>query len=235
MCQRLRVSGVVVTEYAFSQQSIGRLATTLHTTIRDHHLALYDDDELVDELANVRLRETSPGVLRMDHDPDKHDDRAIALALAVQEIVGTALPGVAFGEYMRREVAARDEPRADLTPSQRAIAREQARLERQAERLARIRPRCQHIWSPERLVCLLCGEPAPEPRPSDAPRMATRSSSPPTSPSGPSPTPRPAWPAGTPGWPPVTLSGEPRCRHLYDPATRRCRFCGAPHPERLSQ
>jgi hypothetical protein len=26
-----------------------------------------------------------------------------------------------------------------------------------------------------------------------------------------------------------------RCRHLYDPATRRCRFCGAPHPERLSQ
>jgi hypothetical protein len=165
MCQRLRVSGVVVTEYAFSQQSIGRLATTLHTTIRDHHLALYDDDELVDELANVRLRETSPGVLRMDHDPDKHDDRAIALALAVQEIVGTALPGVAFETYMRREIAGRDESRADLTDSQRAAAREQARLERQAERLARIRPRCQHVWSPERLVCLLCGEPAPEPRP----------------------------------------------------------------------
>ena len=36
-----------------------------------------------DELANVRLRETSPGVYRMDHDPDKHDDQAIALALAL--------------------------------------------------------------------------------------------------------------------------------------------------------
>ncbi len=22
-----------------------------------------------------------------------------------------------------------------------------------------------------------------------------------------------------------------RCRHLYDPATRRCRFCGSLHPE----
>jgi hypothetical protein len=30
----------------------------------------------------VRLRETSPGVYRMDHDPDKHDDRAVCLALA---------------------------------------------------------------------------------------------------------------------------------------------------------
>jgi hypothetical protein len=49
-----------------------------------HRLALPDDDDLLDELANLRVRESAPGVYRVDHDPDKHDDRAIALALAVQ-------------------------------------------------------------------------------------------------------------------------------------------------------
>jgi hypothetical protein len=38
-------------------------------------------------VTRVRLRETSPGVLRMEHDPDKHDDRAIALALAAFALV----------------------------------------------------------------------------------------------------------------------------------------------------
>ena len=58
---------------AFSVQSVGRLASTLTLLIRNYALALPDDP---DELANLRLRETSPGVLRIDHDPDKHDDRA---------------------------------------------------------------------------------------------------------------------------------------------------------------
>jgi hypothetical protein len=86
----------------------------------------------------------------------------VSLALCVNAIVDQASQGLAFQEYMRREVAKRDEPRADLTPSQRAIAREQTRLERQAERLARIRPRCQHSYIPETRLCRYCGEPAPE-------------------------------------------------------------------------
>jgi phage FluMu gp28-like protein len=56
----------------------------LHQLIRSHTLAIPDDPELIDELANVRLIETSPGVYRLDHDPNRHDDRAIALALAGQ-------------------------------------------------------------------------------------------------------------------------------------------------------
>ena len=35
----------------------------------------------------VRLRETSPGVYRMGHDPDKHDDQALALALAAKHLI----------------------------------------------------------------------------------------------------------------------------------------------------
>ena len=75
MVQRLRSRGLQVEEFTFSQQSTGRLAVALHTTIRDHRLAIPDDEELIDELVNVRLRETSPNVYRLDHDPDRHDDR----------------------------------------------------------------------------------------------------------------------------------------------------------------
>jgi hypothetical protein len=55
--------------------------------LRDHRVALPDDEELLHELANVRFRQTSPGALIMDHDPDKHDDGAIALALAAFALV----------------------------------------------------------------------------------------------------------------------------------------------------
>jgi phage terminase large subunit-like protein len=87
MLQRLRSRRVPVREFTFSAQSVGRLASTLHLLLREHALALPDDPELLDELANVRLRETSPGVVRMDHDAGRHDDRAIALALAAAELL----------------------------------------------------------------------------------------------------------------------------------------------------
>jgi phage terminase large subunit-like protein len=87
LAQGLREERVSVHEFAFSSQSVGRLAVTLYRLLRDRALALPDDPELLDELANVRLREISPGVMRMDHDADKHDDRAIALALAAHHLV----------------------------------------------------------------------------------------------------------------------------------------------------
>jgi len=87
IAQSLRRQHVRVREFTFSSQSVGRLASALHLLLRDRNLALPDDPALLEELANVQLRETSPGVYRMDHDPDKHDDRAIALALASHELL----------------------------------------------------------------------------------------------------------------------------------------------------
>lgn len=87
LSQRLRAKGVKVEEFTFSSQSVGRLASTLHLLIRDHLLALPDDPELLDELAAVRLVETSPGVYRIDHQPGRHDDRAVAIALAAQHLL----------------------------------------------------------------------------------------------------------------------------------------------------
>ena len=55
--------------------------------IRNHQLALPDDPELLDELSHVRLRETAPGVLRLEQDADRYKDRAIVLALAATRLL----------------------------------------------------------------------------------------------------------------------------------------------------
>ncbi len=61
---------------------MGRLGANLHLLLRDHRLALPNDQELLDELMTVRLRESAPGVYRLDHDSGQHDDRAVSLGLA---------------------------------------------------------------------------------------------------------------------------------------------------------
>lgn len=95
LAQRLRARGIVVTEFAFSAQSVGRLASTLALLLRNHMLALPRDEELLQELSSVRLRETAPGVVRLDHDSDGHDDRAVTLALAANELM-SAPPAATF-------------------------------------------------------------------------------------------------------------------------------------------
>lgn len=79
---RLRDRGVSVEEWSFTAQSVGRLGANLHVLLRDHRLALPDDQELLDELMTVRVRESAPGVYRLDHDSGQHDDRAVSLGLA---------------------------------------------------------------------------------------------------------------------------------------------------------
>jgi hypothetical protein len=97
LTQRLRKRGVRTEQFNFSAQSVGRLALSLYQLLRSRSLALPDDPDLLDELAHVRLRETSPGTYRLDHDPDRHDDRAIALALAAHRLVEKAPSGVGGG------------------------------------------------------------------------------------------------------------------------------------------
>ena len=87
MTQRLRSKGTAIKEFTFSQASVGRLAMALHTGIRDHRLAIPDDKKLIDELVNIRpFTEISPNVYRLDHDPDRHDDRAIVISLGLLDL-----------------------------------------------------------------------------------------------------------------------------------------------------
>ena len=83
LVERLRARQFTVEEYPFTSQSVDRLGQALYARLRGHGLRLpADDPELIDELANVQLRETSPGVFRLDHRPGRHDDRAVALGMA---------------------------------------------------------------------------------------------------------------------------------------------------------
>jgi len=102
LVERLRRRSVRIDEYPFSAQSIGRIASTLYLLLRDRALRLPDDEDLLDELRNVRLRETSPGVLRLDHDSGRHDDRAIALALAAHRLVERGEPRGSWGVFVDR-------------------------------------------------------------------------------------------------------------------------------------
>ena len=88
LLQRLRAKGIKAEEFTFSSSSVGRLASTLFNAIRDRAVGLINDPDLLDELAHVRLRESSPGVHRMDHDAGRHDDRAVSLALVVTYLLG---------------------------------------------------------------------------------------------------------------------------------------------------
>ena len=104
--QRLRDRGLTVEEWIFSAQSVGRLGQSLHLLLRDHRLALPDDRELLDELATVRLRESAPGVYRLDHDAGQHDDRAVALGLAALALTERGEGGCGWASFAA-EMAAR--------------------------------------------------------------------------------------------------------------------------------
>src|SRR5205823_2856789 len=91
--------GVRMREYTFSTASVGKLASTLFQLLREHAIELPNDEALLDELRNVRLKETSPGVVRLDHDAGGHDDRAIALALASHRLVERGEPRAPHGSW----------------------------------------------------------------------------------------------------------------------------------------
>ena len=82
MMQRLRAAGLTVLEHTFTAASNSRRALLILELVRGRRLWLPDDRETVAEFAAVRLRETSPGVYRYDHDSGKHDDRVTAISLA---------------------------------------------------------------------------------------------------------------------------------------------------------
>ncbi len=85
--QRLRERGLRAVEEVFTVSSNSVRAGLLFRLVHERRLSLPDDDELVDELASVRLRESSGGRYRLDHDSGRHDDRATALALAAQHVL----------------------------------------------------------------------------------------------------------------------------------------------------
>jgi hypothetical protein len=108
LIQRLRARGVKASEFAFTSQSVGRVANALHLALRNRLLLLPDDQELIAELGRVRLRESSPGAVRLDHDSGEHDDQAVAIAIAVAVLQGEPRVGAAFLAAMQEELRRRE-------------------------------------------------------------------------------------------------------------------------------
>lgn len=90
MGQRLRERGVKAVEEAFTVASNSLRAGLMFRLLKERALDLPDDEELVDELAMVRLVEGASGRYRLDHDSGRHDDRVQALALAAQHLLDQA-------------------------------------------------------------------------------------------------------------------------------------------------
>lgn len=88
LAERLTSRGVRMERVSFTPTENSRRALRLFQVIRNHELEIPDDEELIDELANVRFIETSPGVYRLDHDRARHDDRAQVLAMGADELMG---------------------------------------------------------------------------------------------------------------------------------------------------
>jgi hypothetical protein len=94
---RLRRQGLNAEPFHFSPGSKAVLAGTMIRLLREQALDLPDDEPLIDELVHVNIRETSSGMVALDHDPGRHDDRAVSLALCSQHLLaGTKAEAAAW-------------------------------------------------------------------------------------------------------------------------------------------
>ena len=124
IAQEARRAGVTVHEFAFTSTSVGRLALSLHQAIRNHRIALPDDEALIDELVSVRLRKNTLGVYRLDHDTGQHDDQAVALALGTHWLMESGTSAEQWIAWARRksEAAEAERAAAELAAAQKPRA-----------------------------------------------------------------------------------------------------------------
>jgi len=114
LLQRIKARGVRASEFTFTAQSVGRVANALHLALRNRLILLPDDEDLLAELGRVRLRESSPGAVRLDHDSGEHDDQAVCIGIAVAVLQGTvASPGAILNP---NDVVARVDIRPPAAP-----------------------------------------------------------------------------------------------------------------------
>lgn len=87
MAQGFKAKGLRIEPYNATSSRNAVLVNVLYSLIEARTLALPRDEALLEELKNVRVRETPAGTLRIDHEAGGHDDRVVALAIAASRII----------------------------------------------------------------------------------------------------------------------------------------------------
>lgn len=90
MAQELQGQGIRAEVVQPTPQSKSQLALGLIAAIREQALALPDDPALLREFSRARVRASSTGNHWIDHNPGEHDDRVIAVGLAVMKALEDA-------------------------------------------------------------------------------------------------------------------------------------------------
>jgi phage terminase large subunit-like protein len=107
LAQGIRKAGISATEFTFTAANIDRLARALYVALRDRTVGLPNDEALVTELAQVKLVERGVGQYRIDHTSGKHDDQAVAVAMAVHHFADA---GAAASERARKKALSMELP-----------------------------------------------------------------------------------------------------------------------------
>jgi hypothetical protein len=142
--QNLRRRGVAAQEFTFSTQSVGDLASALVMAFRNRQITVPDTPDLREELLSVRLKQITPGVVRLAHDPLHHDDQAVTIGMVCQLLLGGTSGTTSAFLASLKEIAERKE-RTPLRPT------DPLKLPVRTPR----RTRCEHRWRGN--TCVFCG------------------------------------------------------------------------------
>jgi phage terminase large subunit-like protein len=91
LTQGLRARGILCIQHTFNQGTNAQLAMALYQLIAGDRIELPEDSDLDTELARVQIRETGPGLVRLDHKSGEHDDRAITLGMLASSMLSAPL------------------------------------------------------------------------------------------------------------------------------------------------
>lgn len=153
--QELNMSGVNTKEWQFNSSSVGQLATSLVKAFHNGQIYIPDYPELREELISVKLRESTPGVTRLFHDSDKHDDQAVVIGMAAHLFLGqnTWGEGAAWMAALRQEIQNNDPSNGQNAQNQQQKMRSLVSNNTFAGSYGCVKP----IYSRETLTCLHCG------------------------------------------------------------------------------
>ena len=152
--QNLNLRGVRAKEWNFTSTSVGEVATALVQTFRNRQIHVPNHPVLKDELLKVRLRESSPGVTRLDHDKGGHDDQAVTIGMGCRILIGEGGGlGASWMEHMKCIQTERD-----LNPiSEIDTTSPKAYMLGASQPAASPRPGgCKHRWFSDNR-CVYCG------------------------------------------------------------------------------